>query len=97
VNAHVDVNATRPGGFRPADQSQVVERGVHHLRDILHLPPLDAGHRIQIDAQLVGVIEIFRAHWMRMELDAREVGHPRERGRIAWHHFVGGAARRKFE
>ena len=44
--------------------------------DLAHLRPLDARHRIEIDAQLVGMIEIVGAHRMRMQLEAREVRHP---------------------
>ena len=70
---------------------------MNDLRHVLDLSPFDAGNRIEIDAQLVGVIEILGADRMRMQLDAREVRHPGERGRIARHHFFRGAARRKFQ
>ena len=62
------------------------------LGDAPHLRPLHARHRVEIDAQLVGVIEIVGTHRMRVQLEAGEVRHPEERGRIAWHHFLGAAA-----
>ena len=41
------------------------------------------------------MIEIVGAHRMRMQLEAGEIGQPRERGCIARHHFLGDAARRE--
>ena len=61
----------------------IVERGVHDVRDLLDLRPLDAGHGIEVDAQLVRVIEIVGPHRVRVQLEAREVGHPDERGGVA--------------
>ena len=63
--------------------------------DLADLRPLDARHRIEIHAQFVGVIEIVGAHRVRMQLQAGEVGHPQQRGGIAWHDLVGAAAGRK--
>ena len=54
---------------------------------VADLRPLHARHRVEIDAQLVGMIEVIVAHRMRMQLEAREVGHPRQRGRVARHDF----------
>jgi hypothetical protein len=47
--------------------------------------------RIEVDAQLVGVIEIFRTHGVRVELEAAEARHPRQRRRLARHHLFGRA------
>ena len=68
---------------------------LHDVRDLADLRPRDAGHRIEIDAQLVGMIEIVGANRMRVQLEAREIRHPRQRRRVARHDFFGGAARRK--
>ena len=54
-----------------------------------HVTP---GTGIQVDAQLVGMIEIFGANRMRMQLEAREVREPGERGGVARHDLLGGAA-----
>ena len=53
------------------------------------------GPGIEIDAQLVGVIEIAGAHRVRVQLDAAEVDDPREAGRVVDDDLLGGAARRK--
>jgi hypothetical protein len=41
------------------------------------------------------MIEVVGAHRMRMQLEAGEVGHPRQVGRMARHDLVGAAARRE--
>ncbi len=86
-----------PDVFGQPTRSEVVERGANHLRDVLHLPPLDARHGIEIDAQFVGMIELLGADRMRMQLDAGQVGHPCERGRVAGHDLFSGAARRELQ
>ena len=73
--------------------SKSAQRGPHDLRDLTHLVPRHARHGIEIDAQLVGMIEIVGAHGMRMQLQAGEVGHPDERGRVSRHHLLGRATR----
>ena len=63
--------------------------------DLTDLRPLHTRHRIEIDAELVGMIEIVGAHGVRMQLEAGEIRHPRERRRIAGDDFFRGAAGRK--
>ena len=95
LDAHVDVHAARARRLRPADEAEVVERRAHDAGDLADLRPLDAGHRIEIDAQFVGMIEIVGAHRMRVQLEAGEVRHPGERGGIARHDFLRAAAGRE--
>ncbi len=47
-----------PDVFGQPTRPTLVERGVHDGRDLAHLRPLDAGHGIEIDAELVGMIEV---------------------------------------
>ena len=68
---------------------------MHFERDRAHVVPITPGPGIEIDAQLVGMIEIAGAHRMRMQLDAAEVHDPREPSRIVDHDLFGGAARGK--
>ena len=56
---------------------------------------LDAGTGIEIDAQLVGMIEIAGAHRMRMQLDAAQVDDPGEPRRVIDDDLFRGAARRE--
>ena len=97
LDAHVDVHAARAGGLGPAGEADLGEHGAHDLRDRTHLRPPDARHRVEVDAQLVGMVEVIGAHRVRMQLQAREVGHPCQRGGIARHHLLGGASRRKLQ
>ena len=55
------------------------------------------GPGIEIDAQLVGMIEIARAHRVRMQLDAAQVDDPREPRRVVDDDLFRGAARGKRE
>ena len=95
LDAHVDVHAARARRLRPADQPEVVQRRAHHAARPRGSGPSHARHGIEIDAQLVGMVEIVRAHRVWVQLEAGEIGHPHQRGCIARHHFLGGPARRK--
>ncbi len=85
LDADVDVHATRPRRLRPADQAVVGEHLTHHHRDVDDLAPVHARHRVEVDPQLVGVVEVLRAHRVRVEVDAAEVHDPGERGGIPHH------------
>ena len=61
-------------------------------RDLDDLPPGDAGHRVEVDPQLVGVVEVLGAHRVRVEVDAAEVDHPGERRGVADDDLVGERA-----
>ena len=67
-----------PEVFGQPTRPRVVERLAHDARDLADLRPLDAGHRIEIDAQLVGVLEVVGAHRVRVQLEARR-GSPSRR------------------
>ena len=56
---------------------------------------LDAGARIEIDPQFVRMIEIARAHRVRMQLDAAQIDDPRQPRRIVDDDLFRGAARRE--
>ena len=54
-----------------------------------------AGHRVEVDAQLVGMVEVLGADRVRVEVDAAEVVDPGEAGRVVDDDLVGGPARRE--
>ena len=95
LDAHVHVQTARARRLRPADEAEFVERRMNERCGLEHLRPRHARRGIEIDTQLVGMIEVVGADRMRMELRAREVGHPREGRGIARHDLVGGSSRRK--
>jgi hypothetical protein len=55
------------------------------------------GHRIEIDAQLVGVLEVVRAHRVRVQVDATQVDDPGKLRRVAEHEFARAPTRGEFE
>ena len=69
----------------------------HLERDRAHVAPNDAGTRIEIDPQLVGMIEIAGAHRMRMQLDASKIDDPCKPGGVIDHDFFRSASRWKCE
>ena len=84
LDAHVDVHAARAGGLRPADEAALVEHLARDERDVDGLcRPADARHRVEIDAQLVGMLEVVGAHRVRVQVDAAEVDDPQELRRVA--------------
>ena len=74
--------------------AQHLSREQRHPPDVV---PRNARLRIEIDAQLVGMIEVLRAHRMRMQIDAAEIDDPRQLCRVAQHDLARGAAGRELE
>ena len=68
-----------------------------HERHVAHLRPGHAGDRVEVDAQLVGVLHVVRADRVRVEVHAAEVGDPREAGRVIDDDLIGGPPRRERE
>ena len=64
-------------------------------RHVADLRPRHARHRVEVDPQLVGVVEVVGADRVRVEVDAAEVGDPREPRRVVEDDLVGGASRRE--
>jgi len=78
VNAYVDVNASRAARLHPPDATEISEHLAHDAGYLDDLLPTDARHRIEVDAELVGVLEIGRARRVWVEVDAAQVDDPRE-------------------
>ena len=66
-------------------------------RDVEDLSPADPGHRVQVDAQLVGMVEVVGAHRMRVEVHAAQVHRPDQPGGVVQHRLLGRGARRVLE
>ena len=97
LDAHQHVQTAAPRGLGPPGEPEVPQRGADDLRHLAHLHPLDAGNGIEVDSQLVGMVQIFGANGMRVQLEAGEIGEPGERGGVTRHDLVGGPARREPE
>ena len=92
-DARIDVEAARPRRLRPRGQPVVLEHLAGHLRDVEDLPPRHAGHRVEVDAEFVGVVEVVGEHRMRVEVDAAQVDRPRQAGRVVDDGLFGRGAR----
>ena len=94
LDAHVHVHAARAARLRPAARGRAPRAApsprARRARTSAQATP---GPGIEIDAQLVGVLEVGRAHRVRVQLDAAEVHDPGEPGRVVDDHLLGGAAR----
>ena len=91
----VDVEAARPGRLRPAGQAVVGQHRPRHHGHVPDLRPLHPRHRVQVHPQLVGVVQVPGPHRVRVQVDAAEVDHPGQLGRVADHDLLGGAAGRE--
>ena len=71
------------------------QQALHFESDTAHIGPADAWSGIEIDAQLIGMIEIAGANRVRVQFDAAQIDDPGEPGRIVHDHFFGGAPGRE--
>jgi hypothetical protein len=67
-----------PLGFGPAAKSHLFEKRSHFESHAAHVVLADARTGVEVNAQLVGMVEIAGAHGVRMQLDAAQVYDPRE-------------------
>ena len=89
------MHAARAARLRPAAKPELLEQRLHFHGHATNVVPLHARTRIEIDAQLVGMIEIVGAHRVRMQLDAAEVDDPRQSSGVVDDELLGGAPRGK--
>jgi hypothetical protein len=76
------VDPPRPRRLWPPDQADVGERLAGDEGDLTDVRPRHARNRVEIDAQLVGVVEILRAYRVRVHVDAAQVDDPRQSCRV---------------
>ena len=76
--AHVHVDATRTRCLREADQSLLLEHLANAARDCANLVEGDGWRRIEVDAQLVGAVEVPTTDRPRVPVDHAEVDPPGE-------------------
>ena len=94
LDAEVHVNAAAPRRLRVADEAQFVE---HRLEPFhggsTRLVEPGAGLRVEVDAQLVGMIDVGSARMPRMERHRAQLGRPGDRREMGHLQCVGGAGR----
>ena len=84
-----------PDVFGQPTRPDVLERLLAGHRHVADLRPLDAGDRVEVDAQLVGMVEVVGADGVGVEVDAAEVDDPDQGRRVVDDDLVGGPARRE--
>src|SRR5688572_20861754 len=95
MDADVDVHPPRPTRLGPPAQSDLLQQTLCLHRDTAHIVPLHTWSGIEVDAQLIGMVEIARADRMWVKLDASQVHDPREARRIVHNDLLGGPPRGK--
>jgi hypothetical protein len=95
--AHVDVHAARARRLGPAAEAVLVQYLAHDQRHPPHVVPGHTRAGIEIDAQLVRMLQVVRAHGMRVEVDAPEIDDPQKLRRVPHDDLLRRASRRERE
>src|SRR6185312_6872127 len=91
LDARVDVHPPGTGRLGQAEQPDVEQHLAGDQRHVDHLRPPDAGVGVEVDAQLVGVVEVGRVNGVRVQLETAEVDHPGQLRRVTQDDLVGRA------
>ena len=90
-----DVDAAVARRLRPADEAELVERLLDDRRDLLRLGETCARLRIDVDAELVGMLDVAAPRRPGMEVDRGEIRGPGDLRELGHAELVGGATRRE--
>ena len=77
------------------DQAVVGQDLAGHDGDPADVVPGHAGHRVEVDAQLVGMVQVVGPNRVRVQVEAAEVGDPGQSRRVVDHHLIGSATGRE--
>ena len=89
LEPHVHVNAARAGGLGKARQLVLVEHLAHAQRDLAYLRERDIRTGVEIDAQLVGMVQVRAPHGPRVPVDHAEVDAPDEMSGVVRNELAG--------
>ena len=78
-DSDVDVDSLRPAGLGQRGHSQVLERVANDDGGLKHPVEPGALHRVEIEMEIVGTVDIVTACVPGIEIDAAEVHHPEQR------------------
>ncbi len=95
LDPHVDVDATTAGGLRIPDPAELVEHPAQLQGDGHRVVEVRPRLRVEVDAQLVGVLDIAGSHRPGVEGDRAELGRPDDRRRRVRADLVGRPTRRE--
>jgi hypothetical protein len=82
LDPHVNVHAPPARGLGKTHPPQLVEDRLRLHSDVHGVGEIGARLGIQVDAQLVGVVDISTPHWPGVERDGSEIGRPGDRGQL---------------
>ena len=89
LDAHVDVHAPAARGLRPAGGAELVEHLVDDPGHPAHRRRRALGHRVEVDAPLVGLLGVGPPGVPRVELDGRHLHRPDHLGQLGHAQLVG--------
>src|SRR5690606_31503459 len=89
LDAHVDVEAPAAGGLGPAHRAQLVQHLAHDVGDAADPGRRAVGHRVEVDAPLVGALDVAPAGAPGVELDRRHLDRPDHLGQLGHAQLVG--------
>jgi hypothetical protein len=95
LDPDVYVDPLRTGGLRIALEAVLGEHVADDERRAPHGVPLDAGRRVEVDAELVGMVEIGTSGRPGVEVDHAKVDRPDEMRGVVGDQLLGGPARRE--
>ena len=87
-DGHVDLHPGGPGGLGIGGQPEVLARHPYQARHHQHVFERRGGKGIEVEEQVVGRLDRPAGGMEGVELDAAEVGHEQEAGRVLDHQVV---------
>jgi hypothetical protein len=82
LDADVDVQALAARRLGPADGAELVQHLVHDVGDPPHARRRARRHRIEVDAPLVGLLDVGTPRVPGVELDGRHLHGPDDLGEL---------------
>ncbi len=89
------MDAARAGGLGPARQPVIDQYLTDHQGNPPHVVPGDAGYRVQVHPQFVGMVHIRGADGVRVQVQAPEIRDPGKPGCVVDYYLVRGTPGRE--
>src|SRR5215813_6349907 len=92
LKTHIYVHAAGAAGLGPAAKPYFFEESLDFQSHPANIGPAHTRHRIEIDAQFIGVIEIAGANRVWVQFDASEINNPSKPSHIIHDDFFRSSA-----
>ena len=76
LDPHIHVYSAAPRCLGPADQAQFVEQILGTSHCLSHSVEGDPRRRVEVKAELIGVVDVLCPHWPGVEVETSELGKP---------------------